>query len=62
MDTQNKNPIQIKKKNKGKFTNRCSNHGHNSVNNTYIEEGLASKMAGVRAMAQFAKNAKSFKH
>lgn len=62
MANQNTNPIHIKKKNKGKFTNWCSNHGHDSVTSSCIEEGLASKMANVRTMAQFAKNARSFKH
>lgn len=57
-----KDTIHIKKSHEGKFTNWCERKGYDGVTNSCIEEGLASKMANVRAMAQFASNAKKFKH
>ena len=53
--------IEIKKKNKGKFTKWCKDHGHKSVTSACEEEGLASKYGSVRKMAQFSKNAKGWK-
>ena len=55
-------PIKIKESHKGRFTAWAKRHGHEGVTNAAIEEGLASKLASVRKQAQFAKNAKSFKH
>ena len=54
--------IHIKPENKGKFTQYCKNKGHKGVTSECIEEGLASRGAAVNKMAQFAKNARSFKH
>lgn len=59
---ENKNPIRIKESHKGEFTNYCKGKGHEGVTNECIQEGLASKLSSVNKMAQFAKNAKSFKH
>lgn len=53
-----KKKIEIKPENRGKFTKHCGG----KVTNECIEEGLASKSAGVRKMAQFAKNARSWGH
>lgn len=61
MADKKKNPIHIKPENKGKFTNYCKNKGHGGVTGQCIEEGLASKVAGVRKMANFARNAKGWK-
>jgi hypothetical protein len=55
-----KSGIHIKKKNRGKFTAWCKRHGYNSVTSACISEGKASKNAGVRKMATFAKNARSW--
>ena len=54
--------IKIKEANKGKFTEYCKRKGHDSVSNACIEEGLASRDARVRKRAQFAENAKEWKH
>lgn len=54
--------IEIKKSHKGKFTKYCTNKGYDGVTDKCIEEGLASKSAGVNKMSQFAKNAKSWNH
>jgi len=52
--------IKIKKENKGKFNKYCKDKGYNSVTRACEEEGLASKLAGVRKMAQFSKNSRSW--
>ena len=57
-----KSGIHIKPENKGKFTKYCKSKGHDSVTDTCISEGLASKSVAVRKRANFAKNAKTFKH
>lgn len=57
-----KNPIHIKESHKGKFTEWAKRHGHKGVTDAAIEEGLASKLVSVRKQAQFALNAKSWKH
>lgn len=57
-----KNPIHIKESHKGKFTKWAKRHGYKGVTDAAIEEGLASKLASVRKQAQFALNAKSWKH
>lgn len=62
MENKKQNPIQIKPANRGKFTKHCKARGFKGVTNECIEEGLASKSASVRKQAQFAKNAKSWKH
>lgn len=54
--------IEIKESHKGKFTAHCKAKGFEGVTNECIEEGLASKSAGVNKMAQFAKNVRKFKH
>jgi hypothetical protein len=54
-------PILIKPENRGKFTNYCKRKGHGSVTTDCIEEGLASKSAGVRKQANFARNARKWK-
>ena len=54
--------IEIKKSHKGKFTEYCDRKGHAGVTSACIQEGLASELVKTRKMAQFAKNAKSFKH
>ena len=54
--------IEIKPENKGKFTKYCKDKWYKSVTQECIEEGLASNSAAVNKRAQFAKNAKSFKH
>ena len=54
--------IEIKPKNKGKFTAYCKNKGHESVTDECIQEGLASKSDVVNKRAQFAKNAKEWEH
>lgn len=56
------NPIRIKESHKGKFTEWAKRHGYKGVTDAAIEEGLASKLASVRKQAQFALNAKSWKH
>ena len=52
--------IKIKPENKGKFNKWCKKHGHDSVTRSCEEEGLASKLASVRKMAQFSKNSRSW--
>ena len=55
-----KSGIHIKPENKGKFTEWAKRHGHDGVTGAAIKEGLASKNAHVRQMANFARNAKSW--
>jgi len=62
MAEQKKSGIHIKPENKGKFTAHCKNKGFGNVTTACIEEGLASKSAGVRKMANFARNARKWKH
>ena len=50
--------IEIKEKNKGKFTEYCEG----KVTKECIEEGLASKSADVSKRANFARNARKFDH
>lgn len=57
-----KNPIHIKKKNEGKFTEYCKAKGFTGPNASCEEEGLASHSVHVRQMANFSRNAKHFKH
>ena len=59
-DSKKKNPIKIKPENRGKFTAWCKDHGHDSANAACEEEGLASKLASVRKMANFSRNAKKW--
>ena len=54
--------IEIKKSHEGKFTQYCTGKGYGGVTTECIREGLASEMVKTRKMAQFAYNAKSFKH
>lgn len=53
--------IKIKKENRGKFNAYCKRKGYDSVTRACEEEGLASKLAGVRKMAQFSKNSRQWK-
>lgn len=55
-----KNEIKIKSSHEGRFTRHCKKAGYDSVTNECIEEGLASKSAGIRKQAQFALNSKSW--
>ena len=57
---ENKPKIEIKKENRGKFTEWCKKHGHKSVTRACEEEGLAAKSASVNKMAQFSKNSRSW--
>lgn len=58
---ENKKPkIEIKKANKGKFTEWCERHGHKGATGACEEEGLASKLASVRKMANFSRRAKTW--
>lgn len=57
-----KGSINLDPKNKGTFTKFCKSKGHEGVTGECIEEGLASRNTKTRQRAQFAKNAKSFKH
>ena len=58
----NKSPIRIKESHKGKFTEWAKRYEYKGVTDAAIEEGLASKLASVRKQAQFALNARSWKH
>ena len=53
-----KHEIKIKKSHEGLFTKHCGG----KVTNECIEEGLASHSVKTRKQAQFAKNARSWKH
>ncbi len=53
-----KKPIHIKKENRGKFTEYCGG----KVTNDCISKGLKSSSEAVRKRAQFAKNARKWKH
>lgn len=53
-----KSGIHIKKANKGKFTKYCGGN----VTNDCIARGLKSSSEAVRKRAQFAKNARKWKH
>lgn len=57
-----KKTIDINPENKGLFTQWCKDHGHDSVTGSCIEEGLGAKSAKINKRAQFALNAKEFKH
>ena len=52
--------ISIKKSNVGKFTSYCKSKGYESVTHECEQEGLASKSAGVRKMANFSRNARKW--
>ena len=52
--------IEIAKKNRGKFTQYCRSKGYTSVTRECEEEGLASKSASARKMAQFSKNSRAW--
>lgn len=54
--------IKIKKSHEGRFTEYCKRKGYKSATSECEEEGLASKSAKVRKMANFSKNAKSWNH
>ena len=53
--------INIKPKNKGKFTAWCKSNGYDRVTTACIEEALKSKKAHVREMANFARNSRKWK-
>lgn len=52
--------IEVKKENRGKFTEFCTRKGYEGVTDECISEGLASKNAVVRKRANFAKNAREW--
>lgn len=52
------NKIHIKKENRGKFTAYCDG----KVTNECIQRGLRSKDPKIRKRANFARNARKFKH
>lgn len=52
--------IEIKKKNKGSFTQFCKGLGEKSVTAECIAQGKASKNPKTRKRATFAQNAKSW--
>lgn len=54
--------IHIKKSHEGRFTEYCKRKGYDSATSECEEDGLASKSAKIRKMANFSKNAKSWKH
>lgn len=54
--------INIKESHKGRFTKYCKDKGHDSVTQECIDEGLASSKSSVRKQAQFAANARKWKH
>lgn len=54
--------IYIKTSHEGLFTQWAKEHGHKGVTDAAIREGLASKSAVTRKRAQFALNAKEWKH
>ena len=62
MKKKDKPTIYIKPANKGKFTQWAKEHGHKGVTDAAIQEGLASKSAVTRKRAQFALNAKEWRH
>ena len=53
--------VSIKKSRRGAFTRWCKSHGYKSVTAKCIKEGLASRYASVRKMANFARNSKGWK-
>lgn len=54
----NANKIMIKPENRGKFTKYCGG----KVTNECIRKGLGSNSASIRKQANFARNARKFKH
>lgn len=52
--------IEIKDENKGKFTEYCKRKGYSGATRECEEEGLASRYARVRKMAQFSRNSRSW--
>lgn len=55
-----KNRIDIRESNRGKFTDYCKGLGYSGVTDDCIRQGKKSESKGVRAMATFAMNAKSW--
>ena len=60
MSKDKKPEIKIKKENRGKFTDWCKRRGHKSVTLECEDEGLASRLASVRKMAQFSRNSRGW--
>ena len=60
MAEQKKGSIKIKPENKGKFSKYCKSKGYESVTHECEQEGLASKSAGIRKMANFSRNARKW--
>ncbi len=54
--------IHIKASHAGKFTSWCRAHGHKGVTSACIRQGMRSTSPAVRRMANFARNARKFKH
>lgn len=57
-----KSGIHINPKNKGKFTSYCKSRGYNGVTSACIAEGKRSSNPTTRKRANFAANARKFKH
>lgn len=54
--------INIKKSKEGSFTAWCKRQGFNGVTEECIRKGLASSNPAIRKKANFARNARKFKH
>lgn len=54
--------IKIKPSKEGSFTAWCKANGFNGVTEECIRKGLASKNPAIRKKANFARNARKFKH
>ena len=61
-NTKKKSGIKIKKSTEGSFTAWCKRKGFGSVTQACIRAGLASSNPGIRKKANFARNARKFRH
>jgi hypothetical protein len=57
-----KSGIHIKPSKEGTFTSWCKRQGFKGVTSECIAKGLASKDPGIRKKANFARNARRWKH
>jgi len=57
-----KENIEIKPSHEGRFTKYCDKQGFDGVTDECIEKGLKSDDPKIRQQANFAKNAKKWKH
>ena len=62
MEKGGKSGIHIKENMQGTFTEWCKRHGHGSVTSACIQAGLNSDDPRIRKKANFARNARKFKH